>query len=223
MDKPVQKPPTHELVYRQIREKILFGEFTPGQSVTIHGLVQEFGAGMTPVREAIRRLTAEGALELQGNRRIILPELSLTQLEELSFIRLSVEPQLALLATKNITVNDIDILYEIDEALNAAISRGNVRGYLELNYRFHHTLYRLAEARILMSVASTMWLQVGPSLRGVLGRFGTANLPDKHEEALAGMRVGDAQAVAQAISDDIKQGREGIRASLSEKTKQDTN
>lgn len=223
MDIPVQKLPTHELVYRQIRAMILFGEFTPGQSVTIHGLVQELGAGMTPVREAIRRLTAEGALEFQGNRRIILPELSLAQLEELSFVRLSVEPKLAFLATKNITAKDVDILYEIDQTLNAAIAQGNVRGYLELNYRFHHTLYRLAEARILMSVANTMWLRVGPSLRVVLGRFGTANLPDKHEEALAGMRVGDAQTVAQAISDDIEQGREGIRLSLSEKTKLDSN
>lgn len=195
---------------------ILFGELTPGQAVTIHGLVKELDAGMTPVREAIRRLTAEGALEFQGNRRIILPELSLDQLKELSFARLSIEPQLAFLATERMTMKDIDILQEIDESLNVAIAQGNVRAYLELNYRFHDTLYRQANAQILMSVASTMWLRVGPSLRVVLGRFGTANLPDKHKEALAGLRAGDAQAVAQAISEDLEQGHEGIRLSLGE-------
>lgn len=182
--------------------------------MTIHGLVQELGAGVTPVREAIRRLTAEGALEFQGNRRIILPELSLVQLEELSFARLTIEPQLAFLATNNMNTKDIDILQEIDESLNVAIAQGDVRAYLELNYRFHDVLYRLADAQILMSIASAMWLRVGPSLRVVLGRFGTANLPDKHEEALAGMRAGDAQAVAQAICEDLKQGHEGIRLSL---------
>ncbi len=215
MDKPVQKLPTHELVYRQIREMILFGEFTPGQAVTIHGLVQELGAGMTPVREAIRRLTAEGALEFQGNRRIILPELSVSQLKEISFVRLSIEPQLAFLATENMGQDEINQLHSIDNSLNIAIAQGDVRAYLELNYRFHDILYRQAGAQILMSITSTMWLRVGPSLRVVLGRFGTANLPDKHEEALAAMRAGDARAVAKAISEDLEQGHEGIRLSLS--------
>ncbi len=194
---------------------ILFGEFTPGQAVTIHGLVQELGAGMTPVREAIRRLTAEGALEFQGNRRIILPELSTAQLKEISFVRLSIEPQLAFLATENMGQDEINHLQSIDDSLNIAIAQGDVRAYLEQNYRFHDILYRQAEAQILMSITSTMWLRVGPSLRVVLGRFGTANLPDKHEEALAAMRAGDAKAVAKAISEDLEQGHEGIRLSLS--------
>ena len=65
--------PAHELVYRDIRDQILFGEFEPGQPVTIQGLTDALGVGMTPVREALRRLTAEGALEFLGNRRIAVP------------------------------------------------------------------------------------------------------------------------------------------------------
>ena len=214
MDGAVQNLPTHELVYRQIREMILFGELAPGQAVTIHGLVNELGVGITPVREAIRRLTAEGALVFQGNRRICLPVLSLEQLEELSFARLAIEPHLAFLATNNMEIADIERLQKVDELLNVAIAQGNVRAYLEHNYRFHELLYGYSDARILIAISCTLWLRVGPSLRVVLGRFGTANLPDKHKEAVAALRAGDAQAVAQAISEDLGQGHEGIRWSL---------
>ena len=65
--------PTHELIYRQLRDQVLFGDLAPGQAVTIQGLTDSLGAGMTPVREAIRRLIAEGALEFQGNRRVCVP------------------------------------------------------------------------------------------------------------------------------------------------------
>ncbi|MEE3072583.1 MAG: GntR family transcriptional regulator, partial [Pseudomonadota bacterium] len=52
--------PAHQIAYQTLREKILFGELAPGQAVTILGLTEQLGAGMTPVREAIRRLTAAG-------------------------------------------------------------------------------------------------------------------------------------------------------------------
>lgn len=214
MDQDTQKVPTHELVYRQIREMILFGEFAPGQAVTIQGLVRELGVGMTPVREAIRRLTAEGALDFQGNRRISLPELSLSQLDELAFARQAIEPKLAYLATSKLQPTDIDRLRRIDDALNVAIDRGNVRAYLKHNCRFHETLYAHSGASILMSMSRALWLRVGPSLRVVCGRYGTANLPDKHDEALAGMQAGEPETVARAIGEDLHQGHEYIRMSL---------
>ncbi len=183
--------------------------------MTIHGLVSELGVGVTPVREAIRRLMAEGALEFRGNRRICLPILSSDLLDEVSFARKSIEPHLAYLATKRLQNKDIDQLYQIDEALNGAIASGDVRGYLQHNGQFHETLYAHSDARILMAISKSLWLRVGPSLRVVCGRFGTANLPDKHSEALAAMREGDAQGVADSIEADIEQGHEAIRRSLS--------
>jgi len=214
VDNSPQNLPVHEVVYRQIREMILLGEFAPGQPVTIQGLVQELGVGMTPVREAIRRLTAEGALEFQGNRRIILPQMTLAQLDEIAFARLSIEPRLAYLATSRMSGMDYQGLYNTDQALNVAISQGNVADYLKYNYRFHHSLYQLSDAHILLSMSASLWLRIGPSLRVVLGRFGTASLPDKHQEALQAMRDGGPQAVAQAIREDLHQGHEAIRQSL---------
>jgi DNA-binding GntR family transcriptional regulator len=63
-------------------------------------------------------------------------------------------------------------------------------------------------------MAQSLWLRFGPSLRVVCARFGTESLPDRHGEALAAMRAGDALALGQAIRNDIAQGVDQVRAAL---------
>jgi DNA-binding GntR family transcriptional regulator len=132
----MEKLPAHEIVYRRIRDMVLFGELAPGQAVTIQGLVEALGTGITPVREAIRRLTAEGALEFKGNRRVCVPELTAKHLAELAFARSAMEPHLAEIATAKVQAADIDALEAMDAQVNAAIQKGDIRAYLEQNYRF---------------------------------------------------------------------------------------
>lgn len=197
-----------------MREMILYGELAPGQAVTIQGLVTRLDVGMTPVREAIRRLTAEGALVFQGNRRVCVPELTPQLLEELAFARLSIEPRLAEMAAKRMSSERIEELVSLDNSLNASIDRGDVGGYLSSNYRFHMALYEASDAGILLSIARGLWMRMGPSLRVVCGRFGTANLPDRHEEALEALRLGESEKVAKAIRADIEQGIDQVARSL---------
>lgn len=208
--------PAHEIVYRQMRELILFGELAPSQPVTIQGICDELDAGMTPVREAIRRLCAEGALEFQGNRRVVVPTLTVENVNELIFARQAIEPQLVLRATARATDEELEELAQIDAALDEAIEQGDLRSYLEHNYRFHAALYAIADAPILSALADGLWLRFGPSLRVVCGRLGTQNLPDQHHEALDAMRGGDAQGAAKAMREDVIQGMEQVRRALSE-------
>ncbi len=209
-----RKIPSHEVAYTQLRDMILFGQLTPGQSVTIQGLTELLGAGMTPVREAIRRLTAEGALEFQGNRRVCVPQLTPEQLEEVAYARQTIEPRLAEMAAPNLTAQNIDDLTEIDASINLAIQSGDISRYLERNHQFHFTLYKFADAPILLAIAHSLWLRFGPSLRVVCGRFGTTSLPDRHEQALAAMRVGDTAVMSDAMRQDILQGVDLVRQSL---------
>ncbi|MCB2095128.1 MAG: GntR family transcriptional regulator [Rhodobacteraceae bacterium] len=209
-----RKVPSHEVTYCRLRDMILFGQLTPGQPVTIQGLTEQLDGGMTPVREAIRRLTAEGALELQGNRRVCVPNVASAQLEELAFARLTIEPHMAKMACNALDKNDIKQLEQIDGELNRAIDSGDVQRYLLNNFRFHFALYEHARTPILLSMVRSLWLRFGPSLRVVCGRFGTSNLPDRHEEALAAIRTRDAAALALAIEQDIRQGIDQVRASI---------
>lgn len=208
------QPPAHEIAYRALRDKILFGELAPGQPVTILGLTDDLGAGMTPVREAIRRLTAEGALDFQGNRRVCVPRLTRPLVEELVFARLALEPKLAELACKRATPAILQHLTDIDTALDSAMASGDISGYLMGNYRFHHALYDLADAPILSALADGLWLRFGPSLRVVCGRYGTESLPDNHKILLTAMQTGDTERAKTAMHDDIEQGMLQLSAAL---------
>jgi len=206
--------PAHELIYRKLRALVLFGDLAPGQAVTIQGLSERLGAGMTPVREAIRRLIAEGALEFQGNRRVSVPLLTADHVDELITARQWLDPCLTIRATGRATAGDLAQLTAIDHALDRAIAQGDLRAYLEMNYSFHSALYGLASAPILADMADGLWLRFGPSLRVVCGRIGTRNLPDKHKDLLAAMAAGEAEAAAQAIREDVTQGMEQVRQSF---------
>lgn len=208
--------PAHVIAYQKLRKLILFGEIAPGQPVTIQGLVDTLGAGMTPVREAIRRLTAEGALEFQGNRRVSVPQLSSGNIDELIFARQVIEPQLVRRAAERITASDLTHLRDIDQRLDAAIEKGDVGAYLELNYRFHSAIYELADAPILLALADGLWLRFGPSLRVVCGRLGTQNLPDQHKEAIDAMAQGQIDVAAEAMRRDAIQGMEQVRRAFTD-------
>lgn len=206
--------PAHELIYRELRALVLFGDLAPGQAVTIQGLTDRLGAGMTPVREAIRRLTAEGALEFRGNRRVVVPTLTADNISELILARQWLDPHLTLRATERAGLEDLDHLTALDRDLDAAIDGGDLRAYLELNYAFHAHIYSIADAPILADLAEGLWLRFGPSLRVVCGRMGTQNLPDKHKDMLDAMHARDAEGAARAIREDVIQGMEQVRVSL---------
>ncbi len=205
------KIPVHEQVYRKLREMILYGELAPGQAVTIYGLVDELDVGMTPVREAIRRLTAEGALVFQGNRRVCLPDLGAQDFEDIVFVRRSIEPKLAMQAAENITPDTIEKMKAIDTKLNNAIAKGNVLDYMRYNHQFHFTLYAEAQSELLHSMVSTLWLRYGPLYRVISGRWGTQQLADRHDETIAALTKEDIQGVGDAISADMEQGFDIVR------------
>lgn len=205
MPQETKKIPEHQAVYERIRDMILLGRFLPGQPVTIMGLSESLGVGMTPVREAIRRLSAENALDTLGNRRVVVPELDARDFRDIYLLRQYVEPELARRATKNITNEVIQRLIVIDKEIDEAIEAGDVETYLERNNLFHFKIYGLADAPVLFRSALALWVQIGPSLRVVCGRYGTANLPDKHSELLEALANRDEEQAALAMVGDLGQ------------------
>ncbi|MES0862346.1 GntR family transcriptional regulator [Ruegeria sp. SCPT10] len=202
------KSPVHEQVYHTLKSQILFGDLVPGQPVTIQGLADALDVGMTPVREAIRRLISDGALVFQGNRRVSVPLISDSDIDQMKFARSSIESELSRRATPNLSPADIDELERIDQCLDSMIADGDINGYLRLNHAFHKALYAHAHAPILRDLAERLWLRFGPSLRVVSGRFGTQSMPDRHKDIIAALREGDANKAALATAQDVEQGME---------------
>ena len=207
----------HERVYRELREAIITGRFVTGRPVTLRGVAEELGVSPMPVREALRQLVAERGLVMFDNRRVAVPVMSPARFAELCLARALLEPELATLALPRMTPDDIASMAASDREIDAALARGDAEAYMRRNHDFHFGLYRAAGSSVLMPLVESLWLQVGPSLRMVVGRLGTAQVVDHHQMAIRAVRNRDESGLREAIRADILDGQAIIGRHLSER------
>ena len=200
------KRPEHQNVYESIRAMILFGEFAPGDALTIHGLQALTGAGMTPVREALRRLTAEGAAQMQENRRICVPRFAPEVVEELFFMRKMLEPELARRAAQNMQDSDLTALEDTSAKITESVLGSDVGGFVQQNYWFFKCLYDGAGAPVIAETVDQLWLRLGPTLRESVAHMGFANMRLRHRELLDALASNDVFGVASMVGDQVLQG-----------------
>ncbi len=196
----------HERLYRSLRQQVMHGELSPGQPLTLRGLAKDYGVSMTPAREAIRRLVAEGALTISSSGRVSTPELSPERIEELAAIRALLEPEMAARALPRAHFALIERLAAIN-ALNAeAALKQDAVAYVRTNLEFHRTLYLRAQAPAMLAMCETVWLQLGPTMRAVYARLKRREPPQHHRMILAALKAGDEPALRLSVRTDVTQG-----------------
>ena len=206
-------PLLHASVYEELRTRFITGKITPGVGLSTRGLAVELGVSQMPVRDALSRLAAEGAVVIRSKRKIESPPMTEARFTDLLACRLLLEPEAAVVALPHITPALLRRLGEIDRALDAAMRDGDVIAYMECNFAFHFNIYRANGRSTLNRLIETLWLQFGPFMRLVYGRYGTANLVDQHRLALDAMAANDAGALRAAIAGDISDGMGLVGAS----------
>ncbi|MBO6504341.1 MAG: GntR family transcriptional regulator [Kordiimonadaceae bacterium] len=207
----------HETVYDRLREALMAGELAPGRAISVRRLAAQFDVSAMPAREAIRRLVALGALELTATRRVMVSQMTKEKLSEIKAARLALEPLLATktierIGTKTRERNKlVRRLQEWDDKLDGAIREGDINGYARYNRQFHFELYGASGAAVMFGLVESLWLQIGPFMRQVVGRLGTTVLvDDKHKDIIGALKAVDAEALAAAVAADVDQGMNTI-------------
>jgi len=196
----------HDKVYRTLRAQIMHGELAPGTPFTLRGIGKQFGVSMTPAREAVRRLVAEGALSLSSSGRVATPELSNERIEELAALRALLEPELASRALPRAHIALIERLQTINGTLAEYTAKGDAVGYIRTNLEFHRTLYLRAQAPAMLAMLETVWLQLGPTMRKLYGRMQRTRVPQHHRAIVAALRAGDEPGLRLAVRTDVTRG-----------------
>lgn len=196
----------HERVYRTLRARVMHGLAAPGESLTLRGIAADFGVSMTPAREAVRRLVAEGALKLSASGRVSTPELSSERIEELAALRALLEPELASRALPRAHLALIDRMAAINGVIEEMIVKGDSSGYVRTNLEFHRTLYLRAQAPAMLALVETVWLQAGPTMRALYERLQRRQAGEMHRKIIAALRAGDDPGLRLAIRMDVTQG-----------------
>jgi DNA-binding GntR family transcriptional regulator len=196
----------HERVYRTLRAQIMHGILPPGEALTLRGIGKQFDVSMTPAREALRRLVAEGALSLSASGRVTTPELSSDRIEELASIRALLEPELASRALPRAHMALIERLQSINGAIAEVVAKGDAVGYIRTNLEFHRTLYLRAQAPAMLAMVETVWLQLGPTMRALYARRQRTDLPQHHRSIVAALKAGDEPGLRLSVRTDVTQG-----------------
>ncbi|WP_281841031.1 GntR family transcriptional regulator [Sinisalibacter aestuarii] len=196
----------HEQIYRTLRSRIMYGELDPGKALTIRGIGKEFGMSMTPAREAVRRLAAEGALTLSSSGRISTPNLGPERIEELAALRALLEPELASRALPRAHMALIERLRAINGRVGEHVAKNDISGYIRTNLEFHRTIYLRAQAPAMLALVETVWLQLGPTMRALYMARTRTDLQKHHRMILAALAAGDEPGLRLAVRTDVTQG-----------------
>jgi DNA-binding GntR family transcriptional regulator len=196
-------------VYGDLRELIMSGRVQPGQRLTLKNLSEAVGTSQMPVREALRQLAAEGALEFLPNKSVRVPVMTKEKFLELLAIRLQVEGLALEHATQRISKPQLQELAHYHEVFSKEVKRKtpDPTVAIDANMRFHFTAYRAAQMPTLMNIVEGLWLQVGPVLNLDM-RSGSKRLTEgpakhHHQKILEAMQVKNAKAARLALMDDL--------------------
>lgn len=200
-------------VHAELSRRFITGKVTPGSTLSTRRLARELGVSQTPVREALSRLAADGAVQIRSKRKIVIPSMTAERFRDLLRCRELLEPEAAMMALPFIDSKRLKRLEQVDESIGEALDSGDVNAYMQGNFDFHFLIYGAQPRSTLNRLIETLWLQFGPYMRVVYGRVGTANLVDQHQVAIRAIGAGDAKRLGRAILADIRDGMRLIVAS----------
>jgi DNA-binding GntR family transcriptional regulator len=211
--RPPDRETLQERVYRELRVALMRGRFQPGRSLTIRALAAALRTSSMPVREALRQLVAERALNMLPNRSFGVPLISRSRFRDLVQVRVEIEGYAAAQAAARVTDPVIDRLEKINQAMTAAEQIGDRELYITRNQEFHFLIYGCAGTEVLLPIIETLWLQSGPYIAYVFSEGPHPKVAlSRHEGMIAGLRKKNAAAVRTMLAGDITDAAEIILA-----------
>ncbi len=195
-----------EKVYARLRGALVGGRLVPGQKLVHRQLAAELGVSPTPVRDALLRLSSEGALELDARGIAWVPRLLPERYAELMDLRVELEGRAAARAAELATREEIARLREIHARLMRGRRASDGAVVLAENERFHFGVIGIARMPVLRRLVETLWTQAGPtiSLLSTIPRA-MAGRGHPHEDLLRALEAHDPVAARKAAERDLRE------------------
>jgi DNA-binding GntR family transcriptional regulator len=196
-----------DLAYSQLRDSIMSGALPAGSALNQETLAHSLGISTTPLREALRRLKAEGLVQLDAHRDARVAPLNLEEARDLLEVRRSLDPLAAGLAALRRTKEDIDVLRRTVEDLRP-LPGDAADTDLRAHRRFHTAVYTASHNDLLIGMLDGLWDKADRYRRlGLRTPRDQASMDRKAEEhaALVDLIVaGDSEGATQVMHDHIE-------------------
>jgi DNA-binding GntR family transcriptional regulator len=188
-----------------LREKIIVGEITRGQKLKQAEIARLLGVSITPVREALRLLEAQGYVAVKAHRGAVVAPFVVEGAEELYQLRQLLESRLTLEAARRMTASDLNVLKALNHDFFAAVKADTRPSLQEKNFRFHFRFYELAQQPQTIDFVRILWAKYPlDMLTKMPGR--QMRVFEEHAAVLNALERRDPDGAVAAMTAHIKTG-----------------
>lgn len=218
-DQPSRQPSMdyrtkEEQVADFLRERIISGVYPRGSRLKQAEIAEQLHLSITPVREALKLLEAEGYVSGDSYRGARVVPFDASASAEILQLRLLLESQLVRGAVEKVTAQDIQELRGLAEAFEKAFDSGDRAIARGVNYRFHRRLYDIAQMPQTLHFVQILWARYPFDLiNAVQGRGKDA--VKEHEEILSALTTADTSAAMLAMRKHIESGWSVLKTATS--------
>ena len=147
--------------YHALKERIAAEELTPGHRLVLASVANELGMSVVPVREAIRRLEAEGLVTFERNVGARVSMIDDSQYRHAMETLGILEGAATALAARHLTVDDLRRAHELNGRLVASLDEFDPRLFTSLNHEFHAILFAACPNPRLLALVESEWVRLG--------------------------------------------------------------
>lgn len=195
-------PSASEVITKHLREAIIAGHFADDEPIRQDDIARLFNVSKIPVREALKRLEAEGLVQFFRNRGAMVVRISEQELAQIFEVRILLEVQAIRLALPNLTAEHLARAQAICDQF---IADDDVGRWAELNWAFHYCLYEAAQRPFLVNLIRSIHDKIERFLRMQmsLSPDGKLRADREHRAILAACAQGDEALVVKLIEQHI--------------------
>ncbi len=197
--------------YRVLRERILSGSIKPGEVLKERDLCEELNISRTPIREALRRLSADGLADVRPRRSIIVTSFDETELAEIFELGIVLESFVAALAAEKAKPDDLLKLSAIVDQMEAMLAQSPPDAseqYIKLDQAFHDAIAATARnPRIAQILRQTMSFRV---LHNIFERYVPTDFATslaQHKTIIGAIASGDPDWSRSAMTSHVRTGQ----------------
>lgn len=205
----IKRPPVFpvtysETIYQNIKQAILSGDFGAEKRIYENEIAKFFNVSLTPVREAIRRLSGEKYLIVNDRKEIIVASASLKEVKELYEVVGFLDYQAIIKAMNHLSSQDMRQLIRMTENLKKVLSLKKANDYINLNFKIHDKIWRACSNEFLYQTLSQLAEKIL-----IYNKQGISPYPEEaalkrsyadHCELLKAMELIDKKALKEIVS-----------------------
>jgi DNA-binding GntR family transcriptional regulator len=206
---------TVETIADALREGVRRGRYMPGQRLVEADITAELGVSRGPLREALRRLAAEGVVDLQHHRGARVRAMSRKELSDLQEVRESLEALAAAAAARRVAKKEMKgrPILELADQMDRALNDGSVTRYLELNQAFHDLLVSWSNNPVLSDLVKRLQIPVFRLQTRTMADIPRLRVAQQDHRAIAtAVASGDPSAAEKAMRRHIQRSNADARA-----------